>query len=92
MTFLQKLYGDYNNIEKPVLVTTIYERSIDEEELKLVPILSQSINHYNVVNDSNSESGNKSEGNLFDKDINETVKAPSKITINAKVVHAVMKL
>ena len=38
LTFLQKSYGDYNKVEKPVLVTPSYKGSVDEEE-KLETIL-----------------------------------------------------
>ena len=59
VTFLQKSYGEYSKVEKPVLVTTSCESSDDEEEFEMVP----KINNYensNVVNDSISD--NDSEG------------------------------
>ena len=52
VTFLQKSYRDYNKAENSVLVTTSYEGSDEEEELKLVPLVHQNSNYYNVVSDS----------------------------------------
>ena len=51
VTFLQKSYGKYTKIEKPVLVTMSYEGLDDEEELKTGPVLN-SYNNVNVVTDS----------------------------------------
>ena len=88
ITFLQKSYGDYNKVEKPVLVTTSYEESDDEEKLEMVPVVDNNNNNndnYNVVSYSKS----KSEDN-FEDDINQEVKATPKTTVNAKLVH-VMK-
>ena len=68
-----------------------YEGSNDEEEIKTIPVIHQNNNNnYNVVNDSESQSNNWK--NLFDEDFDVEVKATLKITINAKVVHAMKKL
>ena len=40
VTFLQKSYGEYAKVEKPALMTRSYERSDDEEELKMVPLVN----------------------------------------------------
>ena len=55
MTFLPKSSGDYSKVQKPVLVTTSYKGWYDEEALKIVPIVNQNNNNYNVVSDSKSE-------------------------------------
>ena len=45
MTFLQKSYGEYCKVEKPVLVSMSYLK--DEEELKTVSIISTTTNNNN---------------------------------------------
>ena len=45
MNFLQKSYGEYSKVEKPVLVTMSYEGLDDEEELETVPIVSKNNNN-----------------------------------------------
>ena len=40
VTFLQKSYGDYSKVKKPVL-TMSGEGSDDDEELKTVPVINQ---------------------------------------------------
>ena len=62
--FLQKSYGEYNKVEKPVFVTMTYEGSDDEEELKTVPIFNSNYHYYYVVGDSDSDDEN--EENFFD--------------------------
>ena len=57
MTFLQKSYGFYSKVKKPVLVTTKYERLDDEEELETVPIISNN-NYFNLNNDFDIENKN----------------------------------
>ena len=69
-----------------------YERSDDEKELKMVPIVGQNNNKSDVLRDSNSNSDNKSQENLFDKDINKEVEMTPKTTFNTKVVWALKKL
>ena len=83
MTFLQKSYGEYSNIEKPVLVTTSYEGSDDEKELDMVSIFNQNNGNSDIVSDSNSDSDNKS---IVDEDINNNIEATLKTTIKAKEV------
>ena len=39
MTFLQKSYSEYTKVEKPVVVTTSYEGSNNEEELEIVSVI-----------------------------------------------------
>ena len=74
MTFLQKSNGEYNKVEKPVLVTASYEGLDDENKVKMVPIISNN-NNSNVVSDSNRDDDTKSENkNVFDKDVNNEVK------------------
>ena len=89
VTFLQKSYGDFNNVENHALVTISYEGLDDEEELEMVTIISENKNDYNVVSDSKSD--DKSEENFFDEDINKEVEATCKTTISVKVVHAMKK-
>ena len=50
--FLQKSYTEYTKVDKPVVVTTSYEGSDEEEELETVPVVINS-NNVNVVSDSN---------------------------------------
>ena len=90
MTFLQKSYGDFNKVEKPVLVTMSYEDN--ENELEMIPVVMQNNNDYNVVSDSKSESDDKSEENLFDVNINKEVETRPKTIINSKVVQAMKQL
>ena len=40
LTFLQRSYGEYSKVEKPALVSMSYEGPDDDEELKMVPIIS----------------------------------------------------
>ena len=61
VTFLQKTYGEYIKVEKPVLVTMCYEGS---GELKMVSIISSN-NNYNVVSDSNSNTNMKNNNKNF---------------------------
>ena len=92
MTFVQKSYGEYSKVKKPVLVTMSYERSDDEDELETVPIISKN-NNYNVISDSNSDNNIKNDNKImFDEDINDEVESIPKTTINAKVVQAMKKL
>ena len=66
VTFLQKSYGKFSKVEKPVLVITSYEGLDDEEELKMVPIISNNKNS-NGVSDSNNDDDTKSDNkNFFD--------------------------
>ena len=95
MTFLQKSYGEYSKVEKPVVLTMTYEGPDDEEELKIVPIENNNIN-VNIVSNSNSDSSDEdfesNEENFLDEDINDQVKASPETTINAKVVRVMKKL
>ena len=54
-TGLQKSYNHYNKVEKSVLVAKSYERLNDEEELKMVPVVNQNNDNYNVVSNSESD-------------------------------------
>ena len=58
VTFLQKSYGEYSKVEKPVILNKSYEGSNDEEELKKVYIDNKN-NNANVVSDSDSLSSDK---------------------------------
>ena len=92
MTFLQKSYGEYSKVEKPVLVTKDYEGSDDEEELETLQIINDNNNSYIVIDfngNTDIKNGNK---NCFDKDIDNEVEATPKTTINTKVVQAMKKL
>ena len=51
-----------------------YEGSNNEEELKMVSEVNQNNNNCNVVSYPENEIDEKSEENLFDKDIDEEVK------------------
>ena len=55
-------------------------------------VANQNDNYYNVVSDSESESDEGSEENLFDVDIDEEVKMTTKTTIKAKVVQEIKQL
>ena len=76
--WLSTSYGEYSKVEKPVLVTTSYEKSDDKEGLKAVPIISNN-NNNNLGTDSNSvidiKSNNKK---AFHEDIDNEVKATPK--------------
>ena len=88
VTFLQKSYSEYNKVEKPVVLTTSYEGSDEEEELKTVPVVNNN-NTVNVVSNSDSDSNEEDVKNnkdkFFDEDIDEQIKISPQITINAKV-------
>ena len=43
VTFLQKSYGDYHKVGKPVLVTTSYGGLDDEEGLEMFLIVNQNM-------------------------------------------------
>ena len=58
MTLLQKSYGEYSKVEKPVILNTSYEGSDDEEELKIVPVDNKN-NDVKVVSHSNSDSSDE---------------------------------
>ena len=55
MTFLQKSYGEYTKVEKPVVVTMSYERLDKEDELETVHVVVNNSN-VNVVSKSDSDS------------------------------------
>ena len=88
VTFLQKSYGEYRKVEKPVILNKNYEGSNDEEKLKTVPVDNKN-NDVNVVSDSDSDSSDKdfenNKGFFFDKDINDQLIALPETTVNAKV-------
>ena len=71
VTFLQMLYGEYSKDEITVLVAMSYEGLEDEEEFKMVPIISQNNNNnYNKVSDSDSENNDDNDNeNILDEDI-----------------------
>ena len=93
MTFLQKSYGEYSKVKKPVLVTMSYEGLDEEEELKMVPIINNNNNNNNIVSASDSDTDIENDNkNVFDEDIDDEVKVTSKTTINAKVVWAMKNL
>ena len=58
VTFLQKSYGEYSKVEKPVVLNTSYEGSDDEEEHEMVPVDNKN-NDVNVVSDSDSDSSDE---------------------------------
>ena len=75
VTLLQKSHRDYIKVEKPILVTTSYKESDDEEELEMVPVVDQNDNN-NGVSNSESEIGKeKAEENVFDEDVDKKVEA-----------------
>ena len=53
--FPQKSYSEYTKVEKPAVLTTSYEESDEEEELKTVSVVNSN-NNINVVSNSDSES------------------------------------
>ena len=55
VTFLQKSYSEYTQVEKPMVVTTSYEGSDKEEELEMVPIVNHNKN-INIIRYSDSDS------------------------------------
>ena len=55
MTFLQKSYGEYTKVKKPVVLTTSYEWLDQEEEPKTVHVVNNN-NNINVVSNSDSDS------------------------------------
>ena len=88
MTFLQKFYCEYTQVEKPVVVTSSYEGSDEEEKLKRVSLVSNN-DSLDIVSDSNSDSSDEdfknNEDNFFDKK-NDQVKITLQTIINPKVV------
>ena len=86
VTFLQKSYGEYSKVEKPVLVTKSYEGLDCEEELEMFPI---SVNNNNldidpirntdIENDIKNVSNNK-------------IEVSPKTTIKTKVIWTMKKL
>ena len=95
VTFLQKSYGEYSKVEKPVVLNMSYEKSDDQEELKIVPVDNKK-NDVNVFSNSNSDSSDKDFKNnkesFFDEDNNDQVISSYKTTVNAKVIWAMKKL
>ena len=77
VTFLQESYGEYTQVEKPMVVTTSYDGLDEEEELETVSIVNNN-NSVNTVSDSNSDSSEEdfknSKDNFFDEDVNDQVK------------------
>ena len=91
VTFLQKSYGEYTQVVKPVVVTMCYEGLDDkEEELDMVPVVNNTDNSISIVSDSNSDVSEEdienSEDNIFDEDVDNQVKISPHTTVNAKVV------
>ena len=58
------------------MIPTSYEGLNDDEEIKMVSVVSQNNNYYYVVSDSNSN--DEVEEHFFDKEINNEVKASHK--------------
>ena len=91
-TSLQKSYGEYTQVEKPVVVTTSYEGSDKEEELEVIPVVdtNNSINY--TVSDSDSDSSEEDfknrKDNFFNKNVNDQVEISLHMTVNAMVVEA----
>ena len=73
VTFLQKSYGEYTKVEKPVTLTMHYE-GLDEGG-------GNNNNHINIVRDSNSNSSEEdvenNKENFFDEDIDNQVNISS---------------
>ena len=91
MTSLQKWYGEYSKIEKPVLITTSYEGSNDQDELKTVSMISSN-NNYNVVTNFDNLFNVKNDSiNFFDEDIEYKDKMALKTTTNTRLVQAMKK-
>ena len=92
MTFLQKSYGDWSKVEKPVLFPISYEGSEeDDDDVKMVPVINQNnSNDFKVVSDS--KSNDKANKNLFNKDVNDEVDAVPKNIVKAKVGQSLKKL
>ena len=63
VTFLNKSYGDYNKVEKPVILTMRYVGSDKEEEFEIV---SNNNNNgdMNIVSNSDSDSSNNNLENI----------------------------
>ena len=58
-----------------------YDGSDDEEELQMVPIVSENNNNSNVVSDSDSDDDNNNNNDnekVFDEDIDDEIKATPK--------------
>ena len=73
MTYLQKLYDEYAKVKKPVLVTTSYKGSNDEEDLKTVPVVDNN-NKINILTDSKTDDNIKnSTKNFFDEYVDNAV-------------------
>ena len=74
VTFLQKSYGKYTQVEKPVVVTFSYDESNEEEEHEMVPVVNNN-NSLNIVSDFNSDLNEddfeNSKDNFFNEDVND---------------------
>ena len=77
MTFLQKSYGEYSTVEKPVMVLMSYEGS-DDDKVEKVPEINQNNNHYyNVFSDS--KSNNKAKEHFLMKMSTMMLKQPPRL-------------
>ena len=89
VTFLQKSYSKYTQVEKPVVLTTSYEGSDKEEEHEIIPAVSND-NSVNIVSyfesDLSEEEFQNSKDNFFDEDIDDQVK----IWVGFQVVKTVL--
>ena len=65
MTFLQKSYGEWNKVEKVILIPMNYEESDGNEEVEMISTNNQN-SHNNDNTVSNSESKDNAEENLFE--------------------------
>ena len=54
MTFLNKTYGEWDKVDKTLLVPIIYQGSDDEDD-KMIPKNNNFNNDNSVVSDSNSD-------------------------------------
>ena len=77
MTFLEKSYSEFSQVEKPVLVTIHHEGPNKEKELEMVPVASNNNNSVNIVSDFDSdwseENFKNSNDNIFEDDVNDQV-------------------
>ena len=89
VTFLNKSYGEWSKVEKPVLIPKNYDGLDDEEEIKMAST-NKDNNNGNILRDS--ENDDEAKKNFFEEWVNDEIKVTPKTTLNPKMVCAVKNL
>ena len=90
MAFLNKSYGKWSKVDKPVMVPTSYEDNEDEDEDDRISTNNYSHNNYNVVSDFDCNEETKE--NVLDEDVEDKIEVTPKIALKEKVVCAMKYL